>query len=1146
MANNITTRLTSDTASSAAANARLFHGYYDVNTRPYQIYTPDWGWTGEFGRHITTEERTMSYQFFPHYHPYVTELVQRLIGGDLADLQAADTDYQKKPDGSFVTLPDGKPRPVLYEELFTTSSYNPDTTLVPNTSDSPWPVKDLDFTSSGAYSVYNWELFYHIPLEVAIHLSKNQRFEDAQKWLHYIFDPTDNSDGPTPARFWKVKPFQSTDVQMIEEILTNLSTGVDPKLRDDTIRDIEAWKKAPFRPFLVARYRQTAFMFKAVMAYLDNLIAWGDMLFQQDSGESINEATQIYILAANILGQRPQEIPPRGTMKTQTYASLRTDLNAFGDALRELETSIPFDFAPHPTAPTGMDPHVSLNSVGNALYFCVPRNDKLLGYWDTVADRLFKIHNSLNFQGIFRQLPLFQPPIDPALLARATAAGLDIGAVVSGLNQPLPLVRFSLLAQKATEICQEVKSLGNGLLAAIEKGDNEALSVLRAQHERNILEIAETIKYQQWQEAIKTREGLEQALTNAVQRYAYYELQLNDGQTVDDIVKTIPAVGDLDGDGLNTMNYTQTEPDMKSKLHQIVVDIAQDLNASGGKLISSYEANELGKLSSAHDNHGTASTFDKIGSGLSMIPGFGAHFSPLGVGGSISFGGSNLAACMTMISQFYRADAEGDTYDATNSSKVGSYDRRQLEWTYQSNTAAGEISQIFKQIRAAQIREHLAEREWHNHRQQIANAKEIEQFLAGEKVTTDAGDELVKETTRDFYLWMKREVKGLYGQCFQFAFDVAKKAERALQREIGDPSLTYLQTGYLAGKEGLLAGEQLFQDIKRMEVAYYDLNRREYELTKNVSLLQLDPLALVQLRTTGRCTFDVPEALFDMDGPHYFRRIKTVALSLPCVVGPYTSVPCTLTLLKSSIRVANDVMTDGSDYARTGADDPRFSDHFGSMESIVTSTGQNDSGLFETNLRDERYLPFEQSGAISTWQLALPGVPQFDYQTIADAILHIRYTAREGGALLAKGALSSLNNAIKNAQTVGSVRLFSVRHEFPTEWARFRNAQLGGTTTLAPLTLTLRPEHYPFWSQSFKLVLTQVEFLAQSTDGVTLNDKADGTGNRDTLVLDQPTKLQIGSLKNIPLPTALGTFTLYLNNNTMDDLWLAVTWGASS
>ena len=101
---------------------------------------------------------------------------------------------------------------------------------------------------------------------------------------------------------------------------------------------------------------------------------------------------------------------------------------------------------------------------------------------------------------------------------------------------------------------------------------------------------------------------------------------------------------------------------------------------------------------------------------------------------------------------------------------------------------------------------------------------------------------------------MKREVKGLYSQCFQFAFDIARKAERALQHELGNPELSYLQFGYLAGKEGLLAGEKLYLDVKRMEMAYHEQNQREFELTKHVSLLQVDPLALIQLRTTGRCT----------------------------------------------------------------------------------------------------------------------------------------------------------------------------------------------------------------------------------------------------------------------------------------------------
>jgi hypothetical protein len=70
----------------------------------------------------------------------------------------------------------------------------------------------------------------------------------------------------------------------------------------------------------------------------------------------------------------------------------------------------------------------------------------------------------------------------------------------------------------------------------------------------------------------------------------------------------------------------------------------------------------------------------------------------------------------------------------------------------------------------------------------------------------------------------------------------------------------------------LLAGEQLHHDLKRLEQAHLDQNRRHYALTRHISLLQLDTLAMIALRTAGRRTFEFPEALCDMDCPsHYFR-----------------------------------------------------------------------------------------------------------------------------------------------------------------------------------------------------------------------------------------------------------------------------------
>ena len=52
-----------------------------------------------------------------------------------------------------------------------------------------YPREDVDFNIQSGYALYNWELFYHAPLMIAMRLSENQQFEDADKWFKYIFKP---------------------------------------------------------------------------------------------------------------------------------------------------------------------------------------------------------------------------------------------------------------------------------------------------------------------------------------------------------------------------------------------------------------------------------------------------------------------------------------------------------------------------------------------------------------------------------------------------------------------------------------------------------------------------------------------------------------------------------------------------------------------------------------------------------------------------------------------------------------------------------------------------------------------------------------------------------------------------------------------
>src|SRR5207302_982383 len=138
-------------------------------------------------------------------------------------------------------------------------------------------------------------------------------------------------------------------------------------------------------------------------------------------------------------------------------------------------------------------------------------------------------------------------------------------------------------------------TLGNNLLSAMEKEDNEALAVLRARHERTVLEMAEHVKYGQLQEAIKSKEGLLQSLAVAVLRYTYYEQQL--GKAPADIARSMPELGELDQASLDKMKLVAQEPAVSGRPFE--PDIAQDLNTSGGKIISSHEAQEMAKLSDA-------------------------------------------------------------------------------------------------------------------------------------------------------------------------------------------------------------------------------------------------------------------------------------------------------------------------------------------------------------------------------------------------------------------------------------------------------------------------------------------------------------------------------------------------------------------
>lgn len=865
--------------------------------------------------------RRSSYIHFENvYHPFIPSIIEKVYESSLAEGLSRKIQLWEKAD---------------FDEKYSPQS-------IVNTN---YPVRDFDFVFGRAYSLYNWELFFHIPLLIATKLSTDNKFEEAQKWLHYIFDPR-ISKGDAPQRYWQLKPFyEEEETDSITELLYALSmSSIDSsyvnKAKEVTAQ-IEYWKDNPFDPHAVAEMRISSYMMSTVFAYVDNLVRWGDYLFQQDTLETINEATNLYILAARLLGKRPEEI----TKEMKDYEALEKTYNelseegfdAFSNSLvKEIESySIIVAFK------SGKRDREKLISYTGQMYFCVPGNDKMLGYWDTVADRLFKIRNCQNIDGQFRMLPLFEPPIDPMLLIRAKAMGLSISDVLYSESEGAPKYRFNYYLQKAMQYASDLQSLGGALLSALEKRDAEELALLRSGHEKAMLSASMDMKKLLLKEAKQNMESM-----------------------------------------LKQKDIINERLDFYSQIEKL----------------SSLEKNSDLLIKLANDIQLVSSNMKSIAAMLSLLPGIEVGFVGLAPSFNTKKEGwekPNLIAGDVLLLASSLANSEG-----LRIAKKAAYQRRWDDWKLQERLAKKELAQIEKQILAAEIRVDIAKKDIKNLELQMEQQQETYEFMTG------------KYTNKELHDWMSSQISTVFYSSYELARKLAVKAQNAYNFELGLTDSFIRHDNWDSLKKGLLCGEKLTYDLKRMEVAYMENDVHDYELTKHISLALLDPFALIYLKETGTCRFEIPEVLFDLDFPGQVnRRIKSVSISIPCIAGPYTSISAKLTLENAEIY----------------------------RKSIATSHAQNDSGVFELNFNGEKYLPFEGATAASSWLLELPAeFRQFDYNSIADVILHVKYTSDDGGDEKSKETAENIKTeieAIKN--TLGENGLysaFSLKHDFPNEW----------------------------------------------------------------------------------------------------------------
>ena len=996
------------------------------------------------------------YRFDNFYHPFVCRFIKEARREGLVNLYA--------PSEA------GASKKLSRQQLERDEDYFENTFMPTENVKTPYPFADIDFERGGAYSLYNWELFFHVPFYVANRLTDNQRFEDALRWYSYIFDPLDRGTGNSqwedaPERFWKIKPFLEPVSAPVTDWVAFTGADGDDEDADSFERQVEEWRDDPFNPHMLARLRPGTYQKSVVMRYIDNLVGWGDQLFTRDTIETLNEAMQLYVLAGQILGDRPEKLSkPTKPVDKNFDDLLAAGLDSFSNAevtspviwLEGLLRSGRWD--PLSSTPMGKFRLSAVRPaplVGTDTYFCIPPNPKLLAYWDTVEDRLFKIRNSLNIEGVFRSLPLYEPPIDPALLVRASAAGVDLGTVLSDLSVPLPNHRFSTMVGRAQALTSSVKALGGAILSAIEKRDAEALALLRAGHEIAVLNMVRQSKELAIEEARESLAASRNLRKTTQARHDYY--------------KGLVAKGWLSGENWSA----------------ILLQTATGLEGASG-------------------------IFSMLGGVLGVVP--DTHVSPTCPAAVV--GGAQITRVMGGLASGAGALAAIARGESSYLSTVAGYTRRAQEWTHQQKLAAKEMKQLDKQILAAEIRVAIAKHDLRTHAQQTRQSEEVKSWMES------------KYSNQELYAWMVNQVSATYYQSYQLAYQVAKRAQRCYAHELGRDD-TFINAAYWDNsRKGLLAGEQLGYDLERLDIAYLENDKREFEITRNISLSLLDGLAIASLMTQGQCYFELPEALFDLDYPgHYFRRIQSMSVSISCVGGSPGGITGTLTLYRTRTRTSASLTGDYD--AVTLSSDSR-------TESIALSTGMNDAGLFQMDLRDARYLPFERRGAISDWALKLTGSDdnapkQFDWSTISEVTLTLRYTAREGGSSLADEAWSSdsttlltrLNAVIggneadpATSTVTGLQRVFSAKRHFPDAW--YQTTQTTGTLAFSE---AISKSLFPYFAQAGTIKTTTIRLYLLGTTTLPT-----GAGTLKLNSVDATT-LTAWTLSAYGVPYVVGTWT---------------------
>lgn len=347
-------------------------------------------------------------------------------------------------------------------------------------------VQLMDF--AGANAIYFWELFYYTPMLIMQRFLQEERFELAEHWLQYVFNPGGYMEGLKRGnRLWNVRP-----------------------LEEDT-----SWNSAPlesYDPDAVAQNDPMHYKLNAFMRLLDIIIGRGDMAYRKLERDTLSEAKVYYSRALNMLGARPSIEHNIGwnnpALKEAADESRQiVHLNMLS-ALRDEDVQPPQRLS-------------SGNESGEL--FSMEVNEIMLSYWDTLKLRLFNLRHNLTIDGKPLNLPLYAASTDPKALLAAAIMAETGGERGLPTIESIPALRFTALLATARTMVSQLIQFGNSLQLVLRYHDGAEVAQLLSQQGAELASSSLALQNQTLNELAAERTTIEKQLDMITARRDHYQ-----------------------------------------------------------------------------------------------------------------------------------------------------------------------------------------------------------------------------------------------------------------------------------------------------------------------------------------------------------------------------------------------------------------------------------------------------------------------------------------------------------------------------------------------------------------------------------------------------------------------------------------------